>query len=85
MRLAGYFYLGEHKGMTQGNQVASFFGSMMPAIRAQASTSPFFVSPDSIKASVSGFIEMKPSACAIRFVSFFGETSTMCASPLELM
>ena len=48
-----------------------FFAAITPATRAHASTSPFAAVPDVISSRVSGFIEIKPSATAMRSVSAF--------------
>src|SRR5690606_21395047 len=56
---------------------------MMAAMRAMPSTSPFFAVPDSMMASVSGFMRMVPVATAMRWVSFLPPTSTICAWPVE--
>ena len=57
--------------------------AMIPATRAQASTSPLAALPSTIKSSVSGCMAMKPSATATRSVSGLAPTSTMRTWPLE--
>ena len=57
--------------------------AMTPATRAQASTSPFAAAPSTMSASVSGLMEMNPSATATRSVSAFCDTSTMRTSPFS--
>ena len=57
------------------------FAPMIPAIRAQPSTSPFAMEPSFSSFKHSGLIKMLPFATASRFVSAFSPTSTMRAFP----
>ena len=70
---------GWHKGISE----LVFFAAMMPAMRAVAKTSPLGILPPVMAASVSGCMKMRASAEAMRRVSLFADTSTMCASPFS--
>src|SRR5258705_883601 len=64
-------------GMSSGVRLAA----MIPAVRATPSTSPLAVCPARIAWRVAGRIFTITCATASRAVSFFGETSTIRASP----
>ena len=68
-------------GWHMGMSALVCLAAMTPATRAHASTSPLAAFPSTMSASVSGFMEMKPSATATRSVSALCDTSTMRTSP----
>ena len=70
-------------GWHMGISSLVFFAAITPATRAQASTSPLAALPSTMRANVSGFMEMKPSATATRSVSAFCDTSTIRTSPFS--
>ena len=79
--LAFVIFSGWHIGMS----VLVCLAAITPATRAHAKTSPFAALPSTMSASVSGCMEMKPSAIATRSVSGFWDTSTMRTSPFSSM
>src|SRR3954447_19213475 len=68
---------GWHRGIMSAVRLAAW----MPAIRATASTSPFFTSRLAIAIVVSGFMNTLQRATARRWVGSLGVTSTMRAWP----
>ena len=71
--------MGWHIGISS----AVFFAAMMPAMRAQAKTSPLGALPSAIMRSVSGCIVITDCACAMRCVTGFSPTFTMRAAPFS--
>ena len=70
---------GWHIGMS--SQVR--FAAIIPAIRAQANTSPLGISPDKIRDRVWGCMDTTACAEAERRVTSFSPTSTIRAAPLS--
>ena len=68
---------GWQRGIRSGVRLAA----MIPAVRATPSTSPLAICPARMALSVAGRIVSTTRATASRAVSFFGETSTIRASP----
>jgi hypothetical protein len=54
----------------------------MAAMRAVPSTSPLLARPAAMVRSVAGRMRMRPAARAMRCVTAFAPTPTMCAAPL---
>src|SRR3954463_13078818 len=54
---------------------------MMPAMRATASASPLGSVPSRSSATTSLLTTTRPAAVAVRTLTSFAETSTMCAAP----
>src|SRR5205823_168099 len=70
-------------GCVSGMSSLVFFAAMIPAMRAAAITSPFFVFPSRTSASVSAETRRRPRATARRSVSGFAPTSTIRAAPVS--
>ncbi len=68
-------------GWQSGISSLVFFAAMMPAIRAAASTSPFFAVPPTMAPKASAERTIVASAVASRAVASLAETSTIRAAP----
>ena len=68
-------------GWASGITSHVFFAAAIPAIRAIPSTSPFFIPPAAIAATVSFFMKTVAHATAVRRVGSFAPTSTITARP----